>query len=254
MLPLESGTIPPVSPSPPSRRFLSEEEYRLFFERIARSLAERPFRMDAAEHRERVAALLREVGEASFYELLGIDPSASAREVHESYERAARMVHPNNARRLDLVGREGVLEVLFERITEAYLTLSYMDRRKRYDRERPGGWWKAAPVKPVSREEEAQRLYEKARAFASAEQYHAAVELLQEAVRAAPKAEHWALLGQLQARNPHWLQSAEESLRRAIDMGSDDPVLPATLAMVRQEIERREAGGETDEDGEVDVL
>ncbi len=238
----------------PSRRFLSEEEYRVFTERIGRSLAERPVRLDGAEHRERVADLLRRVGEASFYELLDIDPAASAREVHESYERTARMVHPGNASQLDLTGREGVLEVLFERVTEAYLTLSDMDRRKRYDRQRPGGWWRTSAARKVSREEEAQRLYERARAFVAAEQYHAAVELLQEAVRAAPRPEHWVLLGQVQARNPHWLRSAEDSFRRALQMGSKDPTLPSSLALVRDEMKRREAGEEIETDGEVEIV
>jgi curved DNA-binding protein CbpA len=244
-----------VPPTLPSRRFLSEEEYRLFTERIARSLAARPVELGRAEHRERVAALLRQVGEASFYDLLDIDPAASAREVHEAYERMARMVHPGNAPRLDLAGREGVLEVLFERVTGAYLTLSDMDRRKQYDRERPGGWWRASsPSQRVSRGEEAKRLYQKARGFVAAEQYYAAAELLQEALRAESRPEYWVLLGQVQAKNPQWLSSAEESFQRALEMGSTDPTLPASLALVRDQIARQAAGEKIDTDGEVEIL
>lgn len=243
-----------MPPSLPSRRFLSDEEYRLFSERIARSLSERPVALDLAEHRERVADLLRQMGEASFYDLLDIDPAASAREVHEAYERTARMVHPGNASRLDLAGREGVLEVLFERVTGAYLTLSDLDRRKRYDRERPGGWWRSgAPARRVSRGEEAQRLYQKARAFVAAEQYYAAAELLQEALRADSRPEYWVLLGQVQAKNPHWLSSAEESFQKAKDLGSTDPTLAASLARVRDLIARQAAGDQVD-DGEVEIL
>src|SRR6185369_6686467 len=121
---------------PPMGR-LSEEELRLFSDRIAASLAQRPVYLAVPVHRERVAELLRQVGEASFYDLLGVDPAAPALKVHEGYERTARLVHAAHAERLGLAGREGVLEVLFERVTEAYLTLSNPDRRKRYDRERP---------------------------------------------------------------------------------------------------------------------
>src|SRR6185312_5749901 len=51
---------------------------------------------------------------------------------------------PANAGRLGLAGREGVLEMLFERLTLAYLTLIQTDRRKVYDRDLDPGAWGAA--------------------------------------------------------------------------------------------------------------
>src|SRR5687767_2198272 len=72
----------------------SDEELRLFLERIARRLAEQPVGLDAPAHREKVAALLRKSGEASFYQMLALQPTASALEVHEAYERTARLLHP----------------------------------------------------------------------------------------------------------------------------------------------------------------
>jgi curved DNA-binding protein CbpA len=218
----------------PPRR-LSEEELRLFSDRIAVNLVNRPLDLPVSEHRERVAALLRRMGEATLYEMLEIDPSSPVPRVHEGYEQVARLVHPENAKRLDLMGREGVLEVLFERITEAYLTLSDPDQRKRYDREQPV--WRTVEKPLVSRVDEAQRLYEKARVLASSEQFHAAIELLREAVRTTPKADYLALLGLLQAKNPLWLRYAEEHLRQAIDKGAKDPSLPSALAEVRRRIE-----------------
>jgi len=215
-------------------RRLSEEELRLFLDRIGASLQDRPLEIDAAAHRERLAALLRRMGEASLYELLDVDVASPVLRIHEGFERMARLVHPDNAQRLDLMGREGVLEVLFERVTEAYLTLSDPDRRKLYDREQPS-WQSEAP--PMPRPEEAQRLYERARSYAAAEQFHAAIELLREAVRTTPKADYLALLGLLETRNPLWLHHAEEHLRRAIGQGAKDPSLPAALAEVRRRIE-----------------
>jgi curved DNA-binding protein CbpA len=239
---------------PPVRR-LSEEELRLFAARIAASLAERPVDLAAAEHREQVAVLLRRVGEASFYDLLGIDPASPVLKVHEGYERTARLVHADNAQRLSLAGREGVLDVLFERVTEAYLTLSDPERRKRYDRENTV--WRTPATPAVPRAEEAQRLYDRARTLAAAEQLHSAVELLREAVRTTPKADYLALLGLLQARNPRWLHHAEEHLRRAIEMGSQDPALPAALAEVRRRAASGDTGGTVDADSdsrEVEIL
>jgi len=210
-------------------------------------------------HRERVATLVREMGEATYYRFLGIEPSASALEVHEGFERTARMVHPDNARRLGLDGREGVLQVLFERATEAYLTLSAIDKRKQYDREMgPRLWQQPAAGPMVSRTEEAARLYDRARAMAAAEQLHAAVELLREAVRLAPKAEYLTLLGTLEAKNPHWLESAEQHFERAIELGARGPGIAEALQRVRQKIARLAAGQslETDEEdaGEVQVV
>lgn len=225
----------------PSR--LTGEELRLFSERISRSLAERPQELAFDAHRERIASLLREMGEATYYELLGIEPTASALEVHEGFERTARLVHPQNAARLGLDGREGALEVLFERATEAYLTLSAIDRRKQYDRELgPRLWTIRRPAPVVSRTEEAARLYERARALAATEQIYSAIELLRQAVRTAPKAESLALLGRLEARNPHWLRAAEQHLEQALGLSPRTSGLAEALQEVREKRARLAAG------------
>src|SRR6478609_6029825 len=90
----------------------TEEELRVFSERIARRLAERPLDLDPGFLRERVAGLLRQVGEAGFYQILDLPPTAKAQEIHDAYEQLARLVHPMNAPLLGLEGREGVLEML----------------------------------------------------------------------------------------------------------------------------------------------
>ena len=240
----------------PSPR-LTEEELRLFSDRIARSLAEKPVTLDVQAHREQAALLVREMGEATFYEFLGIEPTASAQEVHDGFERTARLVHPANADHLGFVGREGALQVLFERATEAYLTLSAIDQRKRYDRELgPRLWKRRMPAATVNAAEESARLFERARALAAAGQIHSAVELLRESVRMSPKAEPLALLGTLEAKNPHWLRDAEKHLERAIQQGARAPGLPEALQQVQKKLARLAAGEsvETDEEGEDEEL
>jgi curved DNA-binding protein CbpA len=222
----------------------SDEELRLFLERIERRLEEEPPALSPAAHREQVAALLRQSGESSFYEMLSLLPTATVLEVHEAYDRVARLVHPQNARRLGLEGREGVLEVLFERVTAVYLTLSQPDRRKRYDRDLGPDLWKAAGAPAAGQRKEearevARRYYERAMELAVADDYYFAIELAQQAVRIDPRPEYHALLGRLQARNPLWLRSAAENLRKALDMGARDVELPAVLQSV---IDRLEAG------------
>jgi curved DNA-binding protein CbpA len=223
----------------------SDHELRLFLERIGQRLAKHPVDLDPEAHLERVAGLLRQAGEASFYQLLDVPPTAGAQEVHEAYDRNARLVHPNHARRLGLAGREGVLEILFERLTLAYLTLSQPDRRKAYDRELDPGVWSAA-LSPGRRREEArsvaQGYYERAMELVAADDYHFAIELLQQAVRADDgRSEYFALLGKLQARNSRWLRVAAENLQRALELSSRDPELPAALARVRERLAAGEA-------------
>jgi curved DNA-binding protein CbpA len=241
---------------------LSDEELRLFLDRIARRIAERPPEVDPPAHRERVAGLLRQSGEASFYQILGVAPTATAQEVHGAYERVGGLVHPAQAPHLGLEGREGVLEVLFESVTRAYLTLCEPDRRKRYDRDlgveaRAAAWARVAPAVPRRDEarEVARGYFDRARDLAHAQDYHSAIELLREAARTDPRPEYLALLGKLQARNPRWLRASAENLESALKLGCQDPELGPALAQVRERIQAGEAvnPAPTANDDEIDV-
>lgn len=224
-----------------SHRELTDDEYRLFSERIARGLEERPLTIPAREHRERVAELLKQLGEGTFYHLLGIDPTTGTREVHEAYDEVARLVHPSQAGRVGLEGREGVLKLLFERATLGYLTLVELDRRKAYDREVGPARWTAMRASAASREEEARRCLARARALAESEDFHPAIELLRQSVRLAPNGEACALLGLLLAKNPQWLDEALEALERAVEMGATEPGLAEALQEVREKLEPQAA-------------
>jgi tetratricopeptide (TPR) repeat protein len=226
----------------------TDEELRLFLDRIGRRLADHPPDLDPEDHRQRVAGLLRDVGEANFYHLLSIPSTARAQEVHEAYDQIARLVHPANAGRLGLAGREGVLEMLFERLTLAYLTLIQTDRRKVYDRELDPGVWGATVfgAGPEQRREEvrgvAQGYYQRALELVAENDFHFAIELLQQAVRVDDsRPEYPLLLGMLQAKNSRWLRVAAENLERAVKLGSRDTELPALLARVRERLAAGEA-------------
>jgi curved DNA-binding protein CbpA len=218
---------------------LSAEELRLFEERIARDLRERPLRLATAAHRAEVSGLVARVGEASHYDLLAVGPGASDQEIHDAYQRLARTVHPSHAPDLGLDGKEGVLRLLFERATQGYLTLSHPDRRKRYDREIGGRLWSGETAGGARAEEGkqvARRYFAKAQVLAASEEYHLGIELMRQAVRIDPRGEYYAFLGQLLAKNPLWLRFAAENFDRAIELGVADPAVAAARDAVRAQM------------------
>lgn len=63
------------------------------------------------------------------YEILGVSPEASAEELRAAFRRQARELHPDR-----YVGEARArAEQRFQRVTEAYNTLSDEERRRRYD-------------------------------------------------------------------------------------------------------------------------
>jgi tetratricopeptide (TPR) repeat protein len=219
----------------------SPDELRAFSTRIAQRLGERPLDIDPDFHRERVASLMRQAGESTFYQLLDLPPTAAAQEIHEAYDQIARLVHPANASRLGLIGREAVLEMLFEQLTQAYLNLSHPERRKAYDRGLSSLAWSPAlsPASAQRREEvrdAVERYHKRALDLIAADDIYPAIELLKEAVRISPQPELYAMLGKLQAKNPLWLRVAAESLQQAMALGSKDAELPSALHDVQQRL------------------
>ncbi|HUP22137.1 MAG TPA: tetratricopeptide repeat protein [Thermoanaerobaculia bacterium] len=205
-------------------------------ERIAESLRREPIPDEPESHRLAVADLLSRLGSLDHYELLGVTPLAEERQVHEAFERLGRMVHPLNAQRLQWVGREGILKLLFERAAGAYRALSDPARRTEYNRE--AGIVLGLAVTGERRQKEvdelAQNLYERAREHAEHEDYFLAVELLRQAISHRPRAEYYALLGQIQRRNPKWLREAQDSFRRALQLQPDNVDLRIEMARLQE--------------------
>src|SRR4051812_19447775 len=62
-----------------------------------------------------------------FYVILGLAPGASPAEIKRAYRRLSRLYHPG------LNPGDRAAEALFQRISDAYETLSDPDRRSQYD-------------------------------------------------------------------------------------------------------------------------
>lgn len=195
-----------------------------FLTRVGEELDDEPVRLPVEKHRELLADLLARLGGLDHYQLLGLARGASVEAVHTAYEQLARRVHPRHAARLGLAGKEEALKVLFERVTEAFVTLTDPARRVSYHM--VAGLQQKQEVAPAQREAEKQRLagnlYRQGVSYLSQAEYSTAVDLLKEAARLDPKPDHLARLAQAQAKNPRWHHHAVESYRRAAELAPRD--------------------------------
>lgn len=217
-----------------------------FLERVAGDLADRPLDLAAEDHRAFLAGLLGSLGDRSYYEILEVPTDASMDEVHDGYNHLARRVHPSHAARLRLGGREGALGLLFERATEAYMVLSDPDRRVRYNTEMgivPQYRSRVIPVAGKNREQDAARgadLFAQAQGMVEREEYHYAVEVLRQSLTLSPSAEAYALLAEVQRKNPQWLHQAAESYRRAVRLAPNEVEYRVGLAEIYEQADQRE--------------
>jgi tetratricopeptide (TPR) repeat protein len=213
-----------------------------FADRVERELVQLPLDLEPDAQRARLGDLLARAGGMTHYELLGIRAEANADEIYEAYVRLARLVHPSHSERLHLAGREATLWLLFERATDAYLTLSHPERRARYEA-KVGLAHDPQPTQEA-REREAEGLargyYRRALELIEQQDFHFAVELLRQAVQAHPLPEYYLRLAETQAKNPHWTRQAADSYRKAIELGGDEPWARVALGQLCETMERYE--------------
>lgn len=225
---------------------LSPRVLEQFSRRIAEDLQAEPLALDARAHRAKLADLLSRHGQMDFYQLLGIDPRAGEDEVFQAYSALARIVHPSHAAHLGLEGKDEASRVLFEKATEAYLTLA--DPRRRASYNTMAGVHVRVTVDQQQRDEEkrtiAEQNYRRAAACLSQMDFSLAVDLLKEATRMDPRPEYFARLGMAQAKNPQWRNHAVESYGRAVELDPDDAGIRAGFGGLLEEMERREEARE----------
>jgi curved DNA-binding protein CbpA len=192
--------------------------------RIAESLSEEPLELSPAEARRRIVDLLSTAGGQNHYELLEVCPGADAATVQAAFERLARLVHPEKSEPLAPEGQREALDFLFDRATEAYHVLSDPTLRLAYDTAQGIDPQATSPDEAERRDEVtrvARALFRQAQMEERVGEVHTAVQLLEQAAQADPRAEYFAALGRLQARNPAWLTRALESFRRALELDHD---------------------------------
>lgn len=216
---------------------LSPRLLERFQARIGEDIERKPMTVEADAHRRKLADLMARLGGLNHYELLGASVGSSADEIHAAYTRLARLVHPSHAKRLGLEGMEAGIELLFERATEAYLTLSDEDRRGQYLRKVDAfGDGSLFRKSEESRKEEVEELAAKnfklAKQLVDRQDFYYAIELLNQAIRMEARAEYFGLLGHCQSQNPQWFDKAIASYGRAVQLEPENPDLRAALGEV----------------------
>jgi curved DNA-binding protein CbpA len=159
---------------------------------------------------------------ATYYDLLGIPPSATTADVRKAYAKLARERHPD---RFPDPAAKKAAQQTFQEITAAFNMLSNDRARAEYDRSL------LAPKRAPVPEEIARDAFERSQKLYEAKNYFDAVELLRIAVAHVPQeARYHGALGRALARNPHWVREGIQSMEKAVQLAPRQPAYHAELA------------------------
>lgn len=157
----------------------------------------------------------------NYYELLGVERTATAAEVRQAYLRLAREKHPD---RFADPAEKARAQSFFQDLTTAFNTLHNVGSRREYDAEteRP---------KASTPAEIAQEAYGRGLQMLEAGQLEDAVTALHTAVHHSPnEARYHAALGRALARHGPSAREAIQALERAVQLAPTSAVLHAELA------------------------
>lgn len=173
---------------------------------------------------EEIAKLAADCRQRDFYRRLGLAHGATLNQVHERYREFGRMYHPDRAREPHLRSLRRELGEIHGAIGEAYETLVNPDLRARYNEGLKANTVQTPEEKVQddrrlrARRELARANEQRAQALIRAGDFGAAVQLLDEAVRAEPTADSLLMLARLEQRNPMWANRVLDHLRMAVTM------------------------------------
>ncbi len=87
------------------------------------------------DHRRDLICIHEQMSQMTFYDIFGLEPGASKKEIKKAYFRMSKRYHPDKFFRKDMGEFGPMLEAVFKEITKAYRTLSNKRKRKDYDGE-----------------------------------------------------------------------------------------------------------------------
>jgi curved DNA-binding protein CbpA len=175
------------------------------------------------EYRE-VVRLAGECRLRDYYRRLGLTHGATLNQVHERFREFVQVYHPDRASEPHLHSLRRELAEINGAIQEAYETLINPEKRARYTEGMRTNPMQTAEEqvqddrRQRARRELARANVQRAQALIRAGDFGAAVQLLDEAVRAEPNAESLLLLARLEQRNPMWTNRVLDHLRMSVTL------------------------------------
>jgi curved DNA-binding protein CbpA len=158
---------------------------------------------------------------ADYYQILGVDKSASADSIKKAYLKLARERHPD--RFTDPDERQKA-DRFFKDLTAAFNTLSNPSSRRDYDES-------LSKPKQTAPEDIAADAFARGLQAYQQREFDDAVDLLRAAVHHVPgKAEYRAALGRALARNPKWAREAIGEIEKAVELAPRHAEFHAELA------------------------
>lgn len=152
-----------------------------------------------------------------FYELLGLQKTATSNEIKNGYFSYAKKFHPDRISSAPDPEIKEKANFVFAEMNKAYETLSNDVKKRAYD----SRGFKEGAIDDSIKEnliERAKMLYRRAKALYTQKQYGEAVSLLDEAVSLDPnKPPYFLMLGLCQMNLPTLRRAAEKSLQKVID-------------------------------------
>ncbi|HLP44783.1 MAG TPA: DnaJ domain-containing protein [Candidatus Kapabacteria bacterium] len=152
-----------------------------------------------------------------FYELLGLQKTATFNEIKDAYFNIAKKYHPDRISNAPDPEIKEKANFVFAEMNKAYDNLSNDDKKRAYDSK----GYKEGSIEDSIKDnllERAKMLYRRAKALYTQKQYGEAVPLLEEAVALdTNKPPYFLMLGLCQMNLPALRRAAEKSLQKVID-------------------------------------
>jgi tetratricopeptide (TPR) repeat protein len=186
---------------------------------------------DAAALRDEITARHEQLDKLNYYELLGVESSATASEIKLSYLRAAKKYHPDALAKAAFDrGVHQQANSVFALISKAYAVLSNSRQRGEYDAALTSN---EGPI-DAARLANAESLYRKGEFLLGQGNFKAAIEFLRPAVELWPdEAEYSSALGwALYKKMPSEPELSRQHLERALELSADNAIAIYRLGIV----------------------
>lgn len=194
-----------------------------------------------------VFSMLDAAKSKNYYELLNVQPTASADEIKKSYYGLAKQFHPDRYHHSTKGEIKEALETIFSTLSQAYETLKVPATRTSYDakifkldapnptleKQGPSGSSAAGP----GQQKLAELNYRQGRGYFEQEDFWNSVQAFRQSVRLEPNnARYRYWLAMALAKNPKWRREAEEHFLKAIEIDQFKAEYCAGLGTLYKEV------------------